>query len=281
MRRTLRTALYGVAGAVLLIAALAAPGAWATPGQIGLTQTVPTRTPTPGPVPPTVRPPNVTAVPPTAAPGASPTAPIVVPPGPGAGPLVLTKSADRRAVWPGATVTYTVVVRNSGSVTLRQVSVEDVLPRGLAPVAVVRGAAAWTGSTLRLNAASLAPGARLEVVYTVRVTAVDDAGASTVHEIPVEVADADPEAIFTETCTGGVCTFDGSGSTDPDGDVVSHDWDFGDGGDGSGAQVAHTFEEISLDSTVFRGEVNCNQQLHTGSGMQIYVLNILILSKFH
>lgn len=79
--------------------------------------------------------------------------------------------------------------------------------------------------------------------YTVRVTAVDDAGASTVHEIPVEVDDADPEATFTETCTGGVCTFDGSGSTDPDGDVVSHDWDFGDGGDGSGAQVAHTFEE--------------------------------------
>lgn len=171
MRRTLRTALYGVAGAVLLIAALAAPGAWATPGQIGLAQTVPTRTPTPGPVPPTVRPPNVTAVPPTAAPGASPTAPIVVPPGPGAGPLVLTKSADRRAVWPGATVTYTVVVRNSGSVTLRQVSVEDVLPGGLAPVAVLSGGATWTGSTLRLNAASLAPGARLEVVYTVRVTA--------------------------------------------------------------------------------------------------------------
>lgn len=175
MRRTLRTMLYGAAGAVLLIAALAVPGAWATPGQIGLAQTVPTRTPTPGPNPPTVRPPVVTAIPPTAGPGASPTAPILVPPGgtpgPAAGPLVLAKSADRRAVWPGATVTYTVVVRNSGSVTLRQVSVEDALPQGLAPVAVVRGAAAWTGSTLRLNAASLAPGARLEVVYTVRVTA--------------------------------------------------------------------------------------------------------------
>lgn len=184
MRRTLRTILYGAAGAVLLIAMLAAPGAWATPGQSGLSLTVPTRTPTPGLNPPTAPPPVVTAIPPTAGPGASPTAPIIVPPAsatPAAtGPLVLTKSADRRAAWPGAIVTYTLVVRNSGAVALRQVTVEDVLPGGLAPVAVLSGGATWSGSTLRLASATLAPGARLEVVYTARVTATD-AGTTLVN----------------------------------------------------------------------------------------------------
>jgi uncharacterized repeat protein (TIGR01451 family) len=178
-----------------LIAVLAAPGAWATPGQIGLAQTVPTRTPTPGAVLPTVRPPNVTAVPPTAGPGASPTSPLVVPPAgtpaPAAGPLVLTKSADRRAAWPGATVTYTLVVRNSGAAALRQVSLEDALPRGLAPVAVLSGGATWSGSTLRLTSATLAPGARLEVVYTARVTATE-AGTTIVNRARVSAAGVAP-----------------------------------------------------------------------------------------
>ncbi|HEY1741093.1 MAG TPA: PKD domain-containing protein, partial [Acidimicrobiia bacterium] len=37
-----------------------------------------------------------------------------------------------------------------------------------------------------------------------------------------------PTASFTDTCNGLVCKFDGSGSTDPDGHVVSYAWDFGD-----------------------------------------------------
>ena len=101
-------------------------------------------------------------------------------PGPAAGTLVLAKSAERRAVWPGTIVTYKVVVRNSGSVTLRQISVEDVLPGGLAPVAVRSGGATWTGSTLRLTSATLAPGARLEGVYTAGVTSTE-AGTTIVN----------------------------------------------------------------------------------------------------
>jgi PKD repeat protein len=36
-------------------------------------------------------------------------------------------------------------------------------------------------------------------------------------------------------------SFDGSGSSDPDGDNLSYAWDFGDGGTGSGASPSHTY----------------------------------------
>ncbi|MDH3458376.1 MAG: PKD domain-containing protein, partial [Gemmatimonadota bacterium] len=36
-------------------------------------------------------------------------------------------------------------------------------------------------------------------------------------------------------------TFDGSGSTDPDGTIVSYEWDFGDGATGTGVSPSHTY----------------------------------------
>lgn len=44
---------------------------------------------------------------------------------------------------------------------------------------------------------------------------------------------------------GSLVTFDGSGSSDPDGtqDIVSYYWDFGDGTFGSGATVSHTYKD--------------------------------------
>ena len=35
--------------------------------------------------------------------------------------------------------------------------------------------------------------------------------------------------------------FDASGSSDSDGTIVSYDWDFGDGGTGTGVNPSHTF----------------------------------------
>jgi subtilisin family serine protease len=50
-----------------------------------------------------------------------------------------------------------------------------------------------------------------------------------------------PTASFTFDCTGLGCSFDGSGSTDDDGTVVSYSWNFGDGTNGSGSTANHTY----------------------------------------
>ena len=50
-----------------------------------------------------------------------------------------------------------------------------------------------------------------------------------------------PEAEFTANCTELTCSFDGSGSSDLDGTIVSHTWDFGDTNAGSGPTPSHTY----------------------------------------
>ncbi|WP_206050830.1 PKD domain-containing protein [Nocardioides speluncae] len=52
-----------------------------------------------------------------------------------------------------------------------------------------------------------------------------------------------PTASFTADCSASQpsCTFDGSGSTDPDGSIASYAWDFGDGQTGAGVTPSHTY----------------------------------------
>jgi len=53
-----------------------------------------------------------------------------------------------------------------------------------------------------------------------------------------------PTAAATVTCTNLVCSFNGTASTDPDGDTLSYEWDFDDGtANGSGATTTHTYDE--------------------------------------
>lgn len=50
-----------------------------------------------------------------------------------------------------------------------------------------------------------------------------------------------PTAAFTATVSGLTAQVDGRASSDPDGSVVGHAWDFGDGGTASGATASHTY----------------------------------------
>ena len=50
-----------------------------------------------------------------------------------------------------------------------------------------------------------------------------------------------PVAAFTHQCSGSACEFDGSGSSDADGTIASHAWQFGDGSDGSGPTPHHVY----------------------------------------
>jgi PKD repeat protein len=62
---------------------------------------------------------------------------------------------------------------------------------------------------------------------------------------PAAPPPAGPSAAFTATPTSGNAplpvSFDGAGSSDPNGTIVSYSWAFGDGQSGSGAQTSHTY----------------------------------------
>jgi len=59
-----------------------------------------------------------------------------------------------------------------------------------------------------------------------------------------------PTASFTATATSGTpplsVSFDASASSDPDGDPLSYQWDFGDGGTASGVTTSHTFNQAGV-----------------------------------
>lgn len=50
-----------------------------------------------------------------------------------------------------------------------------------------------------------------------------------------------PVASFTFSCSGLTCSFNGTGSFDPEGSALSYAWAFGDGTTGSGATVSKTY----------------------------------------
>lgn len=80
--------------------------------------------------------------------------------------------------------------------------------------------------------------------FTVTLTVTDDRGATasesaTVTVTPPNVA---PVAVATKSCGSMMCDFDATTSTDIDGNIVTYEWDFGDGFLGSGAAVSHTYE---------------------------------------
>ncbi len=50
-----------------------------------------------------------------------------------------------------------------------------------------------------------------------------------------------PVASFTDQCNSVNCVFDGGGSTDPNGAIISYSWQFGDGTTGAGAAPTHTY----------------------------------------
>ncbi len=79
--------------------------------------------------------------------------------------------------------------------------------------------------------------------YDVTLTVTSSKGktASVTHPVQVTRINHEPTAAFTFSCDQLECSFDGSSSDDPDGDVTDYAWDFGDGNTGSGSTVDYTF----------------------------------------
>jgi PKD repeat protein len=86
--------------------------------------------------------------------------------------------------------------------------------------------------------------------YAVTLTVADDAGGTdTVSKtvtVGAEISTAAPSASFTATpSTAWVregIAFDATGSTDPDGTIVTYEWDFGDGETATGRTMGHSFD---------------------------------------
>ena len=81
--------------------------------------------------------------------------------------------------------------------------------------------------------------------YTITLTVTDDDGdtASTTRSVTVApTPNQPPTASFTNSCTDLACTFNGTGSSDPDGSIASYAWNWGDGtADGTGSTPSHTY----------------------------------------
>jgi PKD repeat protein len=82
--------------------------------------------------------------------------------------------------------------------------------------------------------------------YTVTLTVADATGTQSSVEHEVTVADAPPVAVFTVSTptptVGSPVGFDGSGSHDPDGSLISYSWTFGDGSPPQeGVAPTHTY----------------------------------------
>ncbi len=78
--------------------------------------------------------------------------------------------------------------------------------------------------------------------WYIRVDSYSGSGTYTVTATVTSPApNQPPTASFTASCTELTCSFDGTASSDPDGDALTYAWDFGDGATGSGATASHTY----------------------------------------
>ena len=77
--------------------------------------------------------------------------------------------------------------------------------------------------------------------YVVTLTVFDNGGEQAVVSRTLTFTNVPPIAAFTQSCDAATCTFNGTGSSDPDGAVTAYSWAFGDGTTGSGAIVTHAY----------------------------------------
>jgi PKD repeat protein len=107
--------------------------------------------------------------------------------------------------------------------------------------------------------------------YLVTLTVTDNSGETDtdVTIINVGVGNLPPQADAGDSVSGKVrrdITFDGTGSSDPDGNIVSYAWEFGDGNTGTGPNPTHSYADagkyfVTLTVTDSDGATNSDATL--------------------
>jgi PKD repeat protein len=78
--------------------------------------------------------------------------------------------------------------------------------------------------------------------YQVTLKVTDNGGKTASVTKAVTVAEnVSPTASFTSSANNLAVSFNGTGSTDPDGTISSYAWNFGDGSTGTGSTTSHTY----------------------------------------
>ena len=175
---------------------------------------------------------------------------------------VTVSGASLNVTLPPQSVTLFVIPAASGPANMPPLAVASANPlSGSAPLAVTfdgRGSSDPDG-TISSYAWSFGDGASASGAtashtynnagnYTATLTVADSAGATASSSLAVTVsapANRPPVAVASASPLSGTAplavTFDGRGSSDPDGTISSYSWSFGDGFTASGATASHTY----------------------------------------
>ncbi|HEY4238568.1 MAG TPA: PKD domain-containing protein [Kofleriaceae bacterium] len=119
--------------------------------------------------------------------------------------------------------------------------------------------------------------------YLVTLT-VTNAGGSATAQHPVTVNDPPPNAVFTYSCNGRACNFDGTGSTDTPGWITQLSWVFDEPQVASGGLVSHTFGidgYYVVQLTAIDNEGQVGQVTHTVAAFDARPVAVLSVGCVH